>query len=809
MKRRCFIFPLLLIIVVLTANAADKSAFDFARAGGRSLGKTAVGVAWAKRVLQGYNMRVWLSNQMAMGIEAWDPFNVPDGDCGSPGIGMEYPVGACIEHLYGAAPFIGGKINGAIHVSEGYNGDDARMEFLPERQDTARDKIWRTHAGTEEFHPNNDGYSGYYWRNNIQVNRRGCDDDGDGKVDEDDLDGQDNDGDWNPLTDDIGADGLPDSLEVSCDGKTYNAATNPDPAYDNYDPGQFDKCHLDQNGNYIRKRDKDKYTQNNGKPDHGEPHVDEDYAALSDNDLYMAATDTFRSFTIGSHFPMGVKLFQKSYAWAGDFAEGVLPMDYFFVNVGRNVIHDAYVGFFADMDVGPVNVPIYYTHDYACYFADLRTAYIHNAQDRGATPAGITVLGTPRPLDSLKYVFQWHGFNNPGTDDSVIYAWMSGQAFPNQLIKTCQTPDSPTDTRFFFAFGPFDGLNHSGFRPGDTLKISVALVSGEGVEDGPNNLHDNAEKALKLYLRGYRPPINLPSPPLQVTNLLEKPYGVKLEWGGHLDPLFNPVSIWDDSNKLAQADTGWRTANPPCSQGVLGCEGGHLCSYDSAGHPHLTGGRIFEGYRLYRSEDPKDNPRDKSWTLVRQYDMAGDGFEFNTGIDTVFYDTNLVRGKRYWYSVTSFGIPDIAVIPIKDAQGNLHFDTLFARNVESPLSENRKSVDIPFSVSEKIGEVRVVPNPYRVDQDYTYENGGWEKESASWDEGKRLVKFIHLPNKCTIRIFSLAGDLVTTLLHDDPERGELEWNILSESGRALASGIYIFTVESNYGKQIGKFALIR
>ena len=293
-------------------------------------------------------------------------------------------------------------------------------------------------------------------------------------------------------------------------------------------------------------------------------------------------------------------------------------MDYYFVNIGNKLIKEVYVGFFADMDVGPVNVPQYFQHDYACYFPDLRTAFIHDAQDRGATPSGITVLGTPRPLDSLKYIFQWHGFTEPGIIDSNIYSWISGEKTPNQLIKTCQTPDAPTDTRFFFSFGPFAEM-----KPGDTLKISVALVSGEGVEDGPNNLHDNAEKALKLYLRGFRPPITLPSPPLQITNRIEKPYGVKLEWGGHIDSLsIDPTTIWDDSNKLAQSDTGWRTVNPPCTQGILGCEGGHRCAYDSLGRPHLTGGRIFEGYRLYRSEDPKkEAPSAKSWTLVRQFDM--------------------------------------------------------------------------------------------------------------------------------------------------------------------------------------------
>ena len=39
--------------------------------------------------------------------------------------------------------------------------------------------------------------------------------------------------------------------------------------------------------------------------------------------------------------------------------------------------------------------------------------------------------------------------------------------------------------------------------------------------------------------------------------------------------------------------------------------------------------------------------------------------------------------------------------------------------------------------------------------------------------------------------------------------GELSWDILSESNRALASGVYVFTVESDLGTQVGKFVLIR
>jgi hypothetical protein len=732
-------------------------------------------VAYAKQEIQGYSMKVWISNQMCLGLQAWDAGSgdqIPE----EPHFGLEYPAGTGIEHLYGAGPWIGGKVNGSRRVTEGYNGDNAEKWFRPDPKHPLRELIW--HTSTKSLD---------------EPNKRGVDDDGDGKIDEDDLDGLDNDGDWVDSLDDTGADGIPDSLESGCRGG-YNKDLNPDPAYDNYAPLTIDKCHPDALGNFRRMNDKDVYTEHNHIPDHGERHVDEDYAAISDRDFYCSATDTAQA---SGHFPLGVKVIQKSYAWSGAFAEGILPFDYYFINIGKNVITDAYVAFFADMDVGPVNVPNYFQHDYSCYFDSLRTAFIHNPVDRGSTPLGITVLKTPRPLDQLTFIYKWFDFANPtpGTNDSLLYAWMSGEAFPTQPIAPCQSPNDPTDTRFFFSFGPFQE-----FKPGDTLKISVALIGGDGVDEGPNNLKDNAQKALKLLSRGFRSPVIPPSPKIKVTEGFRK---VTLQWGASVglpDPI---MDSWDDSSKLAETfpDTSWRRTNPPCNQQ-------HLCVDGK-----LPGGRIFEGYRLYRSQDPSDAPDPNSWTLLKQWDIAGDDYAYNVGLQEEFVDSNLATGQRYWYAVTTFGIPDLSIVERQLSGGTVIFDSLYTDPLESAKEDSRVKVDLQFSASNTLGEVLVVPNPYRLDQDYTFENGGWEGPGADWQEKYRLIRFIHLPRKCTIRVFTLVGDQVVTLHYeaptDKPDVGQLDWNLLSESGRTLASGLYVFSVESDLGTQIGKFALIR
>jgi hypothetical protein len=189
--------------------------------------------------------------------------------------------------------------------------------------------------------------------------------------------------------------------------------------------------------------------------------------------------------------------------------------------------------------------------------------------------------------------------------------------------------------------------------------------------------------------------------------------------------------------------------------------------------------------------------------------VKGDSFGYNVGIDTVFVDSNLVRGKRYWYAVTAFCIPDITVLDIADSSGQTWKDTVSSYGWESDIRSDAQSVVIPFAVSSRLGDVLVVPNPYRVDRNYTYENGGWEGRAGTWSKDNRLLKFIHLPPKCTVRIFTLAGDIVATIEHDDPVRGEETWDLLSESNRAIASGVYVFTVESDFGRQIGKFVVIR
>ncbi len=721
----------------------------------RSSDQTAV--PYAKQVQQGFSMRIWLSNQMAMGEQAWDT----DQFQFFPYVGLEYPAGSNIEHLYAAGPWVGGIVNGVRRVSEGYNGDDASKYFLPDRLHPLRDRIWFTST------------------NNLnEPNRRGIDDDGDGKIDEDELDGLDNDGDWVLALDDVGSDGIPDSLESGCKGG-YNALANPDPAYDDYDPAALDLCHSTAPGIFRHKNDKDLYTEKNGIPDHGEPHVDEDYGAVSESDVYISATDT-TNFT--RHVPMGLRMTQKSYAWSAPAGEAILPMEYTLVNIGHDVIHSVYIAFYVDSDVGPKDINAYPTHNYSCYLDTLHTAFAQNPVDRGSTPLGLTLLSAPRPLSQLNYFFHWFdaATPTPGTVDSILYEWMDGGFFPNQFVQPCQSQTGLSDSRYFFSFGPFDDL-----RPGDSLKYSVAFVSGFGVDAGEGNMTENIRRVIVLHQRSFHLPAPPPSPALRV---ISGPHSITIDWSGDA----RPESFVDpyDPTVSALPDTDWRRA-----------------------HVAGPGGHTFEGFRVWRSSSPEFDST--SFVELARYDVNdGLGLGAQTGLKYSFVDSSVSPGVPYWYAVTSYGIPGRYLQPEWDPD-SVRNDTIQTAGLESNVRENATRALFGFSAASTGDQVLVVPNPYRGDNRYPG-GGGLSMFAGAFNGDNGLIWFIHLPKKATIRIFTLAGDIITTLQHDDVRRaasglftGQEEWRILTESGAALASGIYLYSVESDLGTQIGKFVILR
>jgi hypothetical protein len=92
--------------------------------------------------------------------------------------------------------------------------------------------------------------------------------------------------------------------------------------------------------------------------------------------------------------------------------------------------------------------------------------------------------------------------------------------------------------------------------------------------------------------------------------------------------------------------------------------------------------------------------------------------------------------------------------------------------------------------------INVVPNPY-----YGYHSG-------EMNIFERWVQFTYLPEKCTIRIFDLAGNMIRKLDKDSRATTLMRWDLKNSYGLPVASGIYIYHVEvPGIGNKVGKVAV--
>ncbi len=119
------------------------------------------------------------------------------------------------------------------------------------------------------------------------------------------------------------------------------------------------------------------------------------------------------------------------------------------------------------------------------------------------------------------------------------------------------------------------------------------------------------------------------------------------------------------------------------------------------------------------------------------------------------------------------------------------------------IFETQKSEYVASNVNNKLKEINVVPNPYVA---YSIsENPG----RTQVKRGERELQFRNLPPQCTIRIYTLTGELVDTIVKDD--NGSIAyWNLLSSEGMRIAYGVYIYHVDvPGVGEHIGRFGVIK
>jgi hypothetical protein len=508
-------------------------------------------------------------------------------------------------------------------------------------------------------------------------------------------------------------------------------------------------------------------------------------AAISDQDLICSYSDAIPKRAAGErqdHTPLHVTVRQTVLSFTLRVADAFVVARYVVVNDGPP-LKDVWLGVYAQFASGNKNrystwpptagsgpgswyYKAHIEYDparrlYSERFC-LAPPYPSGCASSLVPPwAGLKILGvTPDTIATKQVNWRWWAFQDgdPSKDEDVEkYALMSEPRVDDPagclLLGQC----SPIQ---LLSVGPFERVEH-----GDSVSVDVAFVGGDDADFLANV--DYAQFAHDLH---YRLPSAPPSP------------RVLVEAGSQHVDLW-----WDDSPE---------TASDPTSP--------------------APGGVDFEGYRLYLGLDREDVTR------VAQYDLR-DSTGFNTGlepalapqprvVDGITYRYHrriegLRDGFRYWGAVTSYDTGDRTV-----------------ESLESGITQNKFLV-IP---SANIGErqrVYVFPNPYRVE--------------AVWDSGlaprDKVVWFGGLPERCTIRIYTLAGDLVmmrpfdSSVYHTENVRGiwtrdrngdtgppalsgaSFAWDLITDRGQAVASGLYVWSVEDRTGGPVqrGKLLVIK
>ncbi|MDI6791319.1 MAG: T9SS type A sorting domain-containing protein [bacterium] len=95
-----------------------------------------------------------------------------------------------------------------------------------------------------------------------------------------------------------------------------------------------------------------------------------------------------------------------------------------------------------------------------------------------------------------------------------------------------------------------------------------------------------------------------------------------------------------------------------------------------------------------------------------------------------------------------------------------------------------------------LDQVVVYPNPFQL----------WKNDFVTFggkEPGRRL------PSKATIRLYTVSGELVTTIEETDGD-GDAAWDGRNEDREEVSSGVYIYVITSDDGRTItGKLAVIR
>ena len=583
--------------------------------------------------------------------------------------------------------------------------------------------------------------------------------------------------------------------------------------------------------------------------------------AISSQDFVCDYTDRFTRIpttgdSIMNHVPLGIRVHQESYAWDEPFDDFFVILSYTITNASADTLDSVYVGYWNEATVRNTKqvrpgTPNYFSYTMHGYDSQLRLAYSFDYNGVPSPPpadsyVGLKLLGSmpfPAGVDSGGNLTTHTYYNawqyRQGSGDEVFMSptsdWDAShyvsrysrltQSIPQDHIDMLRT-GAVSQATYLLSTGPFKRL-----LPDSSVQVVFAVMCAKKYGTEPAS-HDSRLERNTLYINA---------------NWAQKAYdGEDINEDNVLQP-------WEDiarRDSVSPTQVGLRYQPCYCSTITryllpvaprrpkvrAEVENQSVFIYwdkttaEESVNP-ITGRKDFEGYRIYRSTAGQDFTSSSdvllNLALLGEFDKV-DSIGYDTGLDKILLATPrtfpgdtvrytyrfppsrvkvpLLNGWQYFYGISTFSTGD---------------STLGIPSLES-AKVIRLAVPGTPATSDKAKNIIVYPNPY-------YVKAAWDGMRERW----RKIYFANLPRRCEIRIYTLAGDVVTVIQHDsatyggegiqwfsqfgDPSAppifsgGEHAWDLITRNDQAIATGLYLFTVEDKSTGEVkrGKFLIIK
>jgi hypothetical protein len=272
------------------------------------------------------------------------------------------------------------------------------------------------------------------------------------------------------------------------------------------------------------------------------------------------------------------------------------------------------------------------------------------------------------------------------------------------------------------------------------------------------------------------------------------------------------LTVQNEELELDESQTGWNTYSPnnwiPNVKPFNGLVNySHPADYEIRWFDSAVSSNYRPGYEYVKAnfevwETTRGYPEKKlSFILIENISIDS---LWNPGERIVILKDSLANS--YAWEVT-FYEPEDGSIPVPPIGGDI-FSIYTTRSFTDDIFSFSTTASKEESSVEKdnMNEIYVVPNPYVVSSNIE----PLDLQNPR-DRGPRKVYFANLPSNCIINIYTMAGELVRSLLHNSSIEDGIEyWDLTTSDNFPVSFGMYIFHVKSENGNEsTGRFAIIK